>query len=234
MEEEEEEIEDKDDGNKDNEHDSDVENHQSDSTVQVVVEGDTGKQTSFVKRQSVSSKVLRSSRNGNKRRFYHNLYTSSPSRRLASSPASASSRKLKKNSGTALKENTTKIIKDSAATSFALTNSAQKNSTASNSGTDNTFPAGDSFDNYGRYVSSELRSLKSRYAQELTKLKIQQVLFEAHFMSREQQQQQQEQQQQDLDKIQFSMAPSNSSQSQVVILSTSLPTTSDGVCTPTE
>ena len=46
--------------------------------------------------------------------------------------------------------------------------------------TDNTI-VGDSFDAYGRYVASELRSLNSRYAQECTKLKIQQALFEGHF-----------------------------------------------------
>ena len=77
----------------------------------------------------------------------------------------------------------------------------------------NTAEGGDSFESYGRYVASELRSLGSRYAQECTKLKIQQALFEAHFINEQQQSYSAD------NNIQYSMAmPSSHSQPQVVLL----------------
>lgn len=204
----EDEIEDNDNNENDNEKGADNENSQSNSTDQVVVESNENTEN-IAKKQQTPGKVLRSSNRDKKRRFY-NLYTSSPTRRLAL-PAASSSSKQKRKPEKVQKDNSNKNQNSEP------TNSAAINSPANNKG--NTFAAGDSFDNYGRYVSSELRSLKSRYAQEFTKLKIQQVLFEAHFMSGEQQ---------DYDNVQLSMASSNN-QPQVVILPTSLPNTSDDV-----
>ena len=199
MEEEEEEVEEEvEDTEIENETPGNDENKQENNITQVTVEKNVNSEKVVVKKQPSSAKVLRSSKSGKKRRFYNDIYNSGLTSRSAPAAATVFLRKQKKEPELAQKDN----------------NIRNQDSKSTNSRYPNMFSTGDSFDNYGRYVSSELRSLKSRYAQEFTKLKIQQALFEAHFLA-------DGQQQQDHNNVQFSMTSSNT-QPQVVILPTSL------------